>query len=126
MASKRVVSQLPRQVKPILSLDRSEARRRALNLYRSWWRQIPYIVHDNTLPVSEERMKEKLRELFMKNKDITDIRVIDMLVIKGQMDLNDTVNKFQQPHHMMAWFKQTEVPKPKDFISKFLSGHDAE
>lgn len=29
------------QVKPILSLSRDDARRRALNLYRAWYRQIP-------------------------------------------------------------------------------------
>ena len=29
------------QVKPILSLSREDARRRAINLYRDWYRQIP-------------------------------------------------------------------------------------
>ena len=42
MASARLVQGV-RQVKPILSLDRTEARRRVLNLYKAWYRQIPYI-----------------------------------------------------------------------------------
>ncbi|MPC86682.1 NADH dehydrogenase [ubiquinone] 1 alpha subcomplex subunit 6 [Portunus trituberculatus] len=32
-----------RQVKPILSVDHGEARQRVLNLYKAWYRQLPYI-----------------------------------------------------------------------------------
>ena len=39
----KVIRQGVRQVKPILSLDRADARRRVLNLYKAWYRQIPYI-----------------------------------------------------------------------------------
>lgn len=31
-----------RQVKPLLSVDRGEAKRRVINLYKAWYRQIPY------------------------------------------------------------------------------------
>ena len=34
---------LQREVKPLLSTSKLEQRRRVLNLYRSWYRQIPYI-----------------------------------------------------------------------------------
>jgi hypothetical protein len=32
-----------KQVRPVLSTDHAEARRRVLNLYKIWLRQIPYI-----------------------------------------------------------------------------------
>ena len=32
-----------RQVKPILSQDKTEAKRRVLNLYKAWYRQIPFV-----------------------------------------------------------------------------------
>ncbi len=32
-----------KQVRPLLSLDNAEARKRVLNLYKAWYRQIPYI-----------------------------------------------------------------------------------
>lgn len=32
-----------KQVKPILSLDKEEARKRVLHLYKAWFRQLPYI-----------------------------------------------------------------------------------
>ena len=42
MASKSIQVGL-RQVKPILSHDRTEAKRRVLNLYKAWYRQVPFI-----------------------------------------------------------------------------------
>ena len=32
-----------KQVRPLLSIDNAEARKRVLNLYKAWYRQIPYI-----------------------------------------------------------------------------------
>lgn len=43
MAGREAVRKAVQQVRPILSLDREEARKRALNLYKAWYRQIPYI-----------------------------------------------------------------------------------
>ncbi|KAI1289734.1 NADH dehydrogenase [ubiquinone] 1 alpha subcomplex subunit 6 [Halotydeus destructor] len=126
MASKQLMKHVQGQVKPILSLDKPEAHRRVINLYRAWYRQVPYILHDYHLNLSEKQMKEKLREFFYRNKNVSDIRVIDMLIIKGQMELNETVNKWKQECHVMNWFKPTVNPRPKDFISKFLAGKDSE
>jgi len=39
-------------------------------------------VFDRHLPVTKEECQNKLKEEFLKNKHITDVRVIDMLVIK--------------------------------------------
>lgn len=127
MASRRIMPAVQGQVKPILSLDKAEAHRRVINLYRAWYRQIPYILHENhLLPVNEKQCKDKLREMFYANRNVKDIRVIDMLVIKGQMELNECVMKWKQECHMMNWFRETHNPKPKDFISKFLAGKDSE
>ena len=128
MASRRIVQAAAQgQVKPVLSLNREEAHRRVMNLYRAWYRQVPYILHQNPqLPVTEKQMYDKIRELFYQNRNVTDVRVIDMLVIKGQMELNETVLRFKQENHLMNWFKETHRPKPKDFISRFLAGKDSE
>lgn len=37
---------------------------------------------DYDIPKSESQCREKLKEEFLKHKNVTDIRVIDMLVIK--------------------------------------------
>ncbi|XP_073985254.1 NADH dehydrogenase (ubiquinone) B14 subunit [Rhodnius prolixus] len=122
MSFKKVVTSSIRQVKPILSVDKSESKRRVLNLYKAWYRQIPYIVMDYDIPKNITQCREKLREEFMKHKDVTDIRVIDMLIIKGQMELKEVVNIWKQKGTVMAYWKDTHEPKPTDFLSKFMAG----
>ncbi|KAK2192404.1 hypothetical protein NP493_30g04028 [Ridgeia piscesae] len=111
-------------VKQILSTDKAEARRRVLNLYKAWYRQIPYVVLNYEIPgVTVKDGRVKLREMFMKNKHVTDLRAIDFLVIRGQMELVETVNIWKQKNHIMTWFKDTWNPKPADFLSKFYEGN---
>ena len=43
MASRQAIKTAVRQVRPILSADRGEARKRVLNLYKTWFRQMPYV-----------------------------------------------------------------------------------
>jgi len=76
------------------------------------------------IPVTVEEGREKVRELFLKNKHVTDIRAIDMLVIKGQMELVETANIWKQRNHVMMFFKDTVNPKPTDFMSKFYEGQE--
>ncbi|XP_018568423.1 NADH dehydrogenase [ubiquinone] 1 alpha subcomplex subunit 6 [Anoplophora glabripennis] len=122
--SSQAVRTVVKEVKPILSLDHEEARKRVLNLYKAWHRQLPYIVKQYDIPKNVEQCRNKLREEFTKFDNIKDIRVIDMLVIKGQMELKEVVNMWKQKGHVMSYFKDTVEPKPQDFISKFLSGKE--
>ncbi|KAJ6648052.1 NADH dehydrogenase [ubiquinone] 1 alpha subcomplex subunit 6 [Pseudolycoriella hygida] len=124
MASREAVRKSLQQVRPILSVDHNEARRRVLNLYRAWYRQIPYVVMDYDIPKNIEQCRAKLREQFLKNKNVTDIRVSDMLVIKGQMELKETVEIWKQKGHIMRYWKESEEPKPTDFLSKFIAGQN--
>merc|ERR1719357_597281 len=74
------------------------------------------------LPYSQEKAQSKIREEFLKNSHVRDVRAIDMLVIKSQMDLQETLLKWKQTCHMKGYFKhQTLVETPTDFMGKFLS-----
>ena len=83
------------QVKPLLSLDADEARVRVLSLYRAWYRQIPMMLETFDLPVNEQQLKDKLKEKFMENAHLKDIRVIDMKVI--QVGPANKIGSFVQP-----------------------------
>jgi NADH dehydrogenase (ubiquinone) 1 alpha subcomplex subunit 6 len=43
MAVREPAKRVIQQVRPILSVNREEARRRVLNLYKAWFRTIPFI-----------------------------------------------------------------------------------
>ncbi|KAL7287902.1 hypothetical protein TKK_0017965 [Trichogramma kaykai] len=113
-----------RQVKPLLSLNENEARRRVFGLYKAWIRQVPFILQDYDIPKNAKDLKMKIREEFNKHRTVKDIRVIDMLVIKGQMELKETVEKWKNKGALMFYFKDTVEPKPTDFMSKFMNGTD--
>lgn len=74
------------------------------------------------VPKTEIQCKEKLREKFLNHKNVSDIRIIDMLVIKGKQHLDECVNGWAQPTHIMRFWADTLEPKPVDFLSKFISG----
>lgn len=123
MAGSQAAKSCIKEVRPLMSIDATEARKRVITLYKSWYRQLPYIVMLYDIPKNLAQCREKLREEFMKNSRVKDIRVIDMLVIKGQMDLRETEQMWRQKGHIMTYFKDTTVCEPNDFLSKFLSGN---
>jgi len=52
-----------------------------------------------------------------KNRHLTDMRAIDVLVIKGQMELIETAEIWKQRNHIMSYFE--EKKKNTDFLSEF-------
>ena len=69
-----------------------------------------------------------LKELFLFYSMLADLKTREfqwsLNAFQGQQDLQEVVNHWKQVTHIMAkWFPEDNVEeKPKDFISKFLSG----
>ncbi|EGI65145.1 PREDICTED: NADH dehydrogenase [ubiquinone] 1 alpha subcomplex subunit 6 isoform X1 [Acromyrmex echinatior] len=113
-----------RQVKPILSVNRKDARRKVLTLYKAWIRQVPISLLSYNIPKSEVDCKRKIREEFRRHAHLTDLRIIDIVIVKGQMELQEVANLWKPAGALMHYWKETWEKKPTDFMSKFLSGQD--
>lgn len=133
-------------ITPILSVDKEEARRRVIKLYKAWYRQIPFIskcstltihvhckyqwfqwellspVQDYHIPRTTEQCRHKLREEFTRHRDITDIRTIDMLALLGQSTLKETVFLEKSTVDVMRYMDTGDEMKQNKFLSKFLVG----
>jgi NADH dehydrogenase (ubiquinone) 1 alpha subcomplex subunit 6 len=60
----------------------------------------------------------------MRNKDVTDIRVIDLLVVRGQMDFVETAEIWRQQHNVASLDrkKDTYKKRPTGFLERFYEG----
>ncbi|XP_068633203.1 NADH dehydrogenase [ubiquinone] 1 alpha subcomplex subunit 6-like [Battus philenor] len=113
-----------RIVRPVMSSNLTEARTRVKNLYRAFYRYIPYIIKFFDIPKTEEDCRLKLRENFYKHAKVTDVRVIDILVIKGYMELKEVTHQWQQKGYMLSHWDPSAEKKPTDFVGKFVAGVD--
>ncbi|KAF4568254.1 hypothetical protein EYR40_010348 [Pleurotus pulmonarius] len=106
------------------STNAVEARQRVIQLYRDWYRSAPEIIEIYTLSVSPAHIRHTIRQKFEANRYVTDLRAIDVLLLKSRQDFQETMNCWKQPDHVVGiLLKPTERPQ-KTFMQKFLEGRD--
>ncbi|WWC60160.1 uncharacterized protein I303_102724 [Kwoniella dejecticola CBS 10117] len=103
-----------------------EARRASNAAYRAWYRSAPDIVQLYTLNVSPSLVRLKFRQDFERNRDtITDLSVMNVMLLKNQQEFQETMNAWKQEPHVMQWFKRFDDPAPpKTFLEKFYASRD--
>ncbi|WKY05586.1 hypothetical protein Q1695_006078 [Nippostrongylus brasiliensis] len=115
-----------RKVAPVQSMSKEEARRSVLQAYKDLQRMTPkfwwdYGMHDMPLGV----FRSVLKQQFVKNSHLSDIRIIDRLVGETKQHMYAIQYAFYNPEHVRNFlFRENVEPKPKDFLSKFLAGQD--
>ncbi|CAO3597022.1 unnamed protein product [Absidia cylindrospora] len=60
---------------------------------------------------------------FEQHRYVEDLQVRDVLLAKGQMEYQETMNVWKQNNHIMNYFANDEAePKPATFLEKFYEG----
>ena len=116
------------------------ARRRAIQLYRDWYRavgvdltsltlcshslrfQAPEIVSLYALNVSASQIRHAVRQRFERTRFVTDPRVIDVLLLKGRQEFQETLNCWKQPDHVLGILLQQNERPHKTFLERFYEG----
>ncbi|KAK0540239.1 ndufa6 NADH-ubiquinone oxidoreductase subunit [Tilletia horrida] len=102
-----------------------EAQARSRSLYRQFYRSAPEICGLYALDVPPSLLRAKFRTQFEKHRHITDLAVLDVLLLKAQQEYQETMNAWKQLPQVMKWFAEEEsAPKPQTFLENFYAGRD--
>ncbi|EGO02953.1 NADH-ubiquinone oxidoreductase [Serpula lacrymans var. lacrymans S7.3] len=107
-----------------LSSSPAEARQRVIDLYRDWYRAAPEIVSLYALSVSPQFVRHCIRQQFEQNRYVTDQRVIDILIQKGRLEYQETINCWKQTDHVMGILLKNKDRPQRTFLQKFYEGRD--
>ncbi|KAF8547882.1 NdufA6 NADH-ubiquinone oxidoreductase 14.8 kDa subunit [Imleria badia] len=107
-----------------LSSTPEETRRRVIDLYRGWARAAPEIVSMYAIPATPSYVRNCIRQKFEASRHVTDPRAIEVLLHKGRLDLQETLNCWKQTDHVMGILLKVEERPQRTFLQKFFEGRD--
>ncbi|GAA5930782.1 NADH dehydrogenase [ubiquinone] 1 alpha subcomplex subunit 6 [Sporobolomyces koalae] len=101
------------------------AQARSRSLYRQWYRSAPEIVQLYALNIPAYTIRAKVRELFEKNSNVSDPEAVDVLLLKGYQDFQETINCWKMESHVLRMFADEELPaRPNTFLESFYLSRD--
>ncbi|KAJ3727334.1 NADH dehydrogenase 1 alpha subcomplex subunit 6 [Lentinula guzmanii] len=111
----------------LVSETHAEAKRRTIQLYREWYRAAPEMISLYSLNYSPQYVRHLLRQRFEANRHVTDLRAINVLLLKSRQEYQETVNAWKLPDQVMGiLLKPKEASQQKTFLEKFYTGRDEE
>ena len=84
--------------------------------------QAPEIVSLYALNVSPAYIRHCVRQHFEQNRYVSDTRVVDVLIQKGRIEYQETMNCWKQLDHIMGILLQPKGRPPRTFLQKFYEG----
>ncbi|KAF8154191.1 hypothetical protein B0H34DRAFT_80383 [Crassisporium funariophilum] len=104
----------------------AESRKRAILLYRDWYRSAPEIVEVYALNVPPAYVRHAIRQRFERIRNVTDPRAIDVLLLKMRQDYQETMNCWKTADHVMGILLEPQDRPQRTFLQKFYEGRDEE
>lgn len=90
-------------------LSRAELKHEVSSLYRRMCRSLPYVLNIYDMDMTPSDARSAITAHFRKHSDVKDPRVIKMLLVKGQMELDETLLQYKQRSHLLARLGQEET-----------------
>ena len=72
-------------------------------------RSAPEIVTLYAANLPATAIRAKIRQQFDKNKYVDDLEAVDILLLKGYQEYQETINAWKMDCHLMALFAKEEV-----------------
>ncbi|CAM6113763.1 unnamed protein product [Calypogeia fissa] len=96
----------PSRVTASSSASLEEARRRALDLFHETCRALPAIMEMYNLDevISRTHLRSLIASQFRKHAEVTNPKVVDMLVFKGKEELQNCIDHAKQRHHLISTY----------------------
>jgi len=110
-----------------VSIGWPDARSRVIRSYRDWQRAAPEIVKQYLLHLPPSAVRAKIRQEFERHRYVQQLPVVDMLITKSNMELQETMNYWKQIPHIMKYFRPEEDPRARvssNFMNNFLEGRN--
>jgi NADH dehydrogenase (ubiquinone) 1 alpha subcomplex subunit 6 len=104
-----------------------------VTLYRYITKQVPRVLTLYDIPMEPSEARLAVQALFRKHADVKDPRVVDMLINKANMELEETLMQWKQKVHLIQLLDSGEALraaaiKPSDSVedqlNKFFAGID--
>lgn len=84
--------------------------------------QAPEVVNQYALDVSPTQLRHAIRMRFERNRNVTELRVIDVLLLKSRQEYQETLNMWKQPDHIYGILLQPKDRPSRTFLQKFYEG----
>ena len=86
--------------------------------------QAPEVVNLYALNVSPYTVRNAIRRRFEANRYVTDKKAVDVLLMKGWQEYQETMNVWKQPDHIYGILLENQGASrpPRTFLQKFYEG----
>jgi NADH dehydrogenase (ubiquinone) 1 alpha subcomplex subunit 6 len=111
-AAKEVLTRMPFATK--MSPNLKVASKKAVRLYRDLLRSIPAALKIYQLDLTPSQMKRRIRQEFENKRHLQDPKVIDMLVFKAYLELDEAKKGWKTKSHMTRLLTPIEEPSEKE------------
>ncbi|KAL3673915.1 hypothetical protein V7S43_001602 [Phytophthora oleae] len=104
----------------------------AVTLYRYITKQVPRVLTLYDIPMEPSEARLTVQALFRQHADVKDPRVVDMLITKANMELEETLMQWKQKVHLVTLLEEGQAlrqPAPladsvEQSLEKFYAGVD--